>query len=120
MTYLQDSIQTRNLTEAQRARLIYIVLLGNLDLISEPLEESGLGNMLWKHVGDLLRQLRFEGPQKTKTRLRNLLSAQYSFGVTVGAPVIFFGASFVYALVEKYANHGNEDISNALGGNLEY
>ncbi len=115
LAYLRDSIENHRLTTEQRARLIYTVLIGNLNMLKEPPKEIGSGNTAWKHVADLLQRLQFEGSQNTKTRLRTILSAQYSFGVTVGAPVIFFGASFVYTLVGNYANYGNVDTSNALG-----
>lgn len=44
-----------------------------------------------------------------------MLATQYSFGITVGAPVVFFGASFIYTLVENYSQYGDNDLSLALG-----
>ena len=44
-----------------------------------------------------------------------MLAAQYSFGVTVGAPVVFFCGSFLYTLVDNYAHFGSNNVSHALG-----
>lgn len=52
---------------------------------------------------------------RTKTRLRTMLASQYSFGVAVGAPVVFFCASFIYNLLDNYSNPGDNDTSHALG-----
>lgn len=43
-----------------------------------------------------------------------MLAAQYSFGITIGAPVIFFCGSFLYTLIDNYSNLGDNDISHAL------
>lgn len=52
--------------------------------------------------------------RKTKTRLRTMLNCQYSFGSTVGAPVVFFLGGFVFALVQSLQDLGNEDTALAL------
>ena len=90
-------------------------MIGNLNTLKDSPKEIGSSNKAWKHVADLLRRLQFEGSQKTKTRLQTILSAQYSFGVTVGAPLMFFGASFVCTLARNFANYGDVDASNARG-----
>ena len=78
-------------------------------------------NTAWNHVNDLLvEKLRSsiaskKHVDKTKTRLRTMLAAQYSFGVTVGAPVVFFCGSFVYTLVDNMGNLGDNSTSHALG-----
>ena len=52
--------------------------------------------------------------QVAGTQLRAMLAAQYSFGVTVGAPVVFFCGSFIYTLLENYNNLGDNNVSHAL------
>lgn len=51
---------------------------------------------------------------KTKIRLRTLLACQYSFGSTVGAPVIFYTGAFIYTIVDLSTQYGDIDSSNAL------
>ncbi|KUI57838.1 hypothetical protein VP1G_05161 [Cytospora mali] len=51
---------------------------------------------------------------KTKTRLRTMLSCQYSFGSMVGAPVVFFLGGFVFALLQSIQSIGDEDTALAL------
>ena len=63
---------------------------------------------------------RTKAVNKTKTRLRTMLAAQYSFGVTVGAPVVFFCGSFLYTLVDNYKNLGDNNTSHALGQYLPF
>jgi hypothetical protein len=46
--------------------------------------------------------------ETTKTQLSAMLEAQMSFGSSVGAPVIFYTGSFVYALVEVQAQYGSK------------
>ena len=52
--------------------------------------------------------------QETKTRLRAMLACQYSFGSIVGAPVVFYLGSFIYALIEIRGSLGDNDTSHAL------
>lgn len=54
------------------------------------------------------------GVQRTKGRLRNLLESQYSFGSTVGAPVLFYVGAFVYTLFDLVNRLGDNDASHAL------
>jgi len=49
-----------------------------------------------------------------KTRLKSMLACQYSFGSTVGAPVIFYIGSFIYAVLEIRSLLGDNDTSHAL------
>ncbi len=83
--FVQAKIDNERLSIAQRAQLLYTVLVGNLDMLTVPNKEDE--NTAWSHIIDLLRKDRkvvdtFN--DKTKTRLRTMLAAQYSFGVTVG------------------------------------
>lgn len=45
-----------------------------------------------------------------KTRLRSMLECQKSFGSTVGAPIVFYTASFIYTLIEIEANYGDKSV----------
>jgi hypothetical protein len=49
-----------------------------------------------------------------KTRLKSMLACQYSFGSTVGAPVVFYIGSFIYAVLEIRSQLGDNDTSHAL------
>ena len=112
LEYLQDKIENGRLTGEQRVRILYTILLGNLDMHSE----RGYDDGAWDHMNTyLIPRYTERGPGGTKTSLRAMLSSQYSFGVTVGAPVVFFGASFVYTLVEIIGQYGENDLSLALG-----
>lgn len=51
---------------------------------------------------------------ETRTRLRTMLSCQYSFGSMVGAPVVFFLGGFIFALVQSIQSLGDEDTALAL------
>lgn len=144
LAFLQEKTRNKRLSASQRSRLLYTVLVGNLDMLNVPLGDPDENTPL-SHVDGLLRKLQArevecsyeqlgkngsmdkgtvtedalgikdKAIQKTKTRLRAMLAAQYSFGVTVGAPVIFFCGSFVYTLVDNYSNLGDNNTSHALG-----
>ena len=112
--------KVQNMTATQRARILYVILVGNLDVTAIP---DGEGSV-WDHVDapnhSLLSDLSPSTPSqsyadRTKTRLRTMLASQYSFGVTVGAPVVFFCGAFVYNLIYNYSNLGDNDTSHALG-----
>ena len=131
LAYLQGKTRNRRLTTAQRSQLLYVVLVGNLDMLNVPKGECD-DNTPLSHIGSLLNDLngpvidcegdvqansyvRTKAIHKTKTRLRVMLAAQYSFGVTVGAPVIFFCGSFLYTLIDNFSNLGDNNTSHALG-----
>ena len=131
LEYVQNNIDTGGLNTAIRARVLYTILVGNLDINAVPDGEDP-SNSAWNHINaddadpnypendSLLRELRTPNhvaphANRTKTRLRTMLASQYSFGVTVGAPVVFFCASFIYSLLDNYANLGDNDTSHALG-----
>ena len=131
LAYLQEKVRNKRLSTSQRSRLLYTILVGNLDMLNFPQGEDPEDNPL-NHVESLVSKLDrsvidYKYPQKekvwfrtraiakTKTRLRTMLAAQYSFGVTVGAPIIFFCGSFAYTLVDNYSNLGDNNTSHALG-----
>ena len=128
---MQNNIDTGGLNTTIRARILYTILVGNLDMNAVP-DGEDLSNSAWSHItGDdadpnhpendsLLKELRASNDvapdaDRTKTRLRTMLASQYSFGVTVGAPVLFFCASFIYSLIDNYSHLGDNDTSHALG-----
>ena len=134
LAFLQEKINNKWLSIAQRSRLLYTVLVGNLDMLTVPRGEDPHETPL-KHVDGLLQKLEYSEVEdeflktgktrartkaitKTKTRLRTMLAAQYSFGVTVGAPIIFFCGSFAYTLIDNYSFLGDNSISHALGKKL--
>ena len=131
LEYVQNQIDTGGLNTIKRARVLYTILVGNLDIDAVPDGENP-NNSAWNHINSkdadpnhpendsLLRELELPNhaaphATRTKTRLRTMLASQYSFGVTVGAPVVFFCASFIYGLLDNYANLGDNDTSHALG-----
>ena len=118
LTYMQTKIDNHRLSTEQRAHLLYTVLVGNLDLSGVPKGDSP-DNTTWKHVCGLTVKLSLDYgnehfTKKTKTRLRTMLASQYSFGSTVGAPVVFFCGTFLYTLIDNLSNLGSNDISHAL------
>lgn len=118
LTYVHENIQYRRLSTTQRARLLLTILVGNLDMLNVPVNDNSSNTPL-SHIDDLLAELTsgstVAAVKKMKTRLRTMLAAQYSFGVTVGAPVIFFCGSFLYTLIDNFSNLGDNDTSHALG-----
>ena len=128
LVYLQNNMNA--MSTASCARILYTVLAGNLDIDAVPDGESP-SNSVWNHIyaadadpshpenDSLLRELitpnHAPNADRTKTRLRSMLASQYSFGVIVGAPVVFFCASFIYNLLDNYSNLGDNDTSHALG-----
>ena len=49
-----------------------------------------------------------------------MLACQYSFGATIGAPVVFFLGTFAFTIVETFANLGDENTSLALAFGMWY
>jgi hypothetical protein len=52
--------------------------------------------------------------EETQCRLHAMLECQYSFGTTVGSPVAFFIAAFIYTLVNTLSGLGDETHSLSL------
>ncbi|MCJ1228940.1 hypothetical protein MMC12_005604 [Toensbergia leucococca] len=118
LSYLQEKIDNSRLSVDQRAHLLYAILVGNLDLSDVPVGDHS-DNTAWNHVNSLTEGLRStlindNLIKKTKTRLRTMLASQYSFGTTVGAPVVFFGGSFIYTVISNLNNLGDNDTAHAL------
>jgi hypothetical protein len=185
MSFLTEKTNNFRLTLDMRARLLFVILVGNLDL--EPEVRSGDTELVvldnkeeddnerwpnyalttrnpsspWTHIENLVHPLRSyrdsalgtprqwpihdvqcslpnctdlyckEVPLRrdeyvkreigrTKTRLRTMLACQYSFGTTVGAPVVFFLGAFGFTMVTTIADMGDEDTSLALAFGMWY
>ena len=125
LTYLQEKIRDKKLSVAQRAQLMYTVLVGNLDMLGFPENGDDYDN-LWNHINGprgLLYDLRPRRNKKkameslafTQKILLSLLSGQTDFGNMVGAPVVFFCGTFLYTLFENLASLGDTDIGHSLG-----
>lgn len=90
------------------------------DEIVELLTAVVCGNLMLD-VGDphhhIIEKLSSENGEEIKTRLLHMMSAQNSFGSTIGAPVLFYLGAFVYTILNLFSNPSSEDaaISIALG-----
>ncbi|KAI9807221.1 MAG: hypothetical protein M1825_005939 [Sarcosagium campestre] len=122
--FVRTKIENGRLSRTDRARILFAILVGNLDL---HWGDTGDGKgKAWRDTQSLVsnldiaerRALRSQDDtdlkaldvavRGVKVRLRSMLACQYPYGSTVGAPVVFYMGSFVYALKE---------ISNKLGAN---
>ena len=119
LAYLQETMRNRRLSTAQRCQLMYVVLVGNLDMLSFP-RASDEHDTPWNHISGpagLLHGLEVDEGRKanTKTWLQSMLNDQDGFGITVGAPVVFYCGGFVYTFIDNYSNLGDNSTSHALG-----
>ena len=125
LTYLQEKIRNKRLSVSQRCQLMYIILVGNLDMLAYP-RGSDEHDSPWNHIsgpGGLLagldvnehRLIDIDYIESTKTRLRTMLDNQSEFGITVGAPVLFFCGGFLYTFIDNYSRLGDNSTSHALG-----
>ncbi|KAK0124495.1 hypothetical protein ONS95_009445 [Cadophora gregata] len=60
-----------------------------------------------------------EGDQSSRFRLLNLLGSQASFGGTVGSPVLFYLAPFIYTILDLLENPSDEDSAISLSFGIE-
>ena len=127
LAYVKRQMDDGRLQLHIRAQILFTILVGNLQL-----DPPTGGGAAWKDVQGIVTDLKGHSGtesesepvldrseikpaiEKTQARLRTMLACQYSFGSTVGAPVIFYAAAFVYTLVELSTEYGDTDISNAL------
>ena len=56
---------------------------------------------------DTITPVSQETIQDVKTRLKSMLACQYSFGSTIGAPVVFYMGSFIYTVSEIRSQLGD-------------
>ena len=121
--YMSRKNNIDDLPLALRSRILIAVLVGNLDLdgawmsamdIAEPLETraaNGDPAPLRLQIQELEATDAISNIQK---RISSMLACQYSFGSTIGAPVVFYIGSFIYAVLEIRAQLGDNDTSHAL------
>ena len=124
LAYLQETMRNKRLSTAQRCQLMYVVLVGNLDMLTLPraLDEH---ETPWDHISGpagLLHGLEVDNHRNinrhlvnTKTWLRTMLADQDEFGISVGAPVVFYCGGFVYTFIDNYSKLGDNSTSHALG-----
>lgn len=60
-----------------------------------------------------------EGDQSSRFRLLNLLGSQSSFGGTVGSPVLFYLAPFIYTILDLLQKPSDEDSAISLSFGIE-
>jgi hypothetical protein len=118
------------LSTRDRAQLLYIVLIGNLDQfpawdhlqsITAPLPGVDSSASIKTHstqrqlspgTVETLVRVPTNVPSTsfhvdaTRTRLKSMLESQYSFGTTVGAAIVFFMGGFIYSLIEIQSTYG--------------
>ena len=121
--YMSRKNNIDDLPLALRSRILIAVLVGNLDLegawmsamdIAEPLEiqaANGDPKPLRLQIQELEATDAILNIQK---RISSMLACQYSFGSTIGAPVVFYIGGFIYAVLEIRAQLGDNDTSHAL------
>ncbi|KAI9793854.1 MAG: hypothetical protein M1816_007106 [Peltula sp. TS41687] len=124
LTYVEQQMNADRLKLHIRAQILFTVLVGNLQL--DPLTGGGAA---WKDVQGMVADLETSSGTETgsqdrsrlktaiavtRNRLKSMLACQYSFGSTVGAPVIFYTGGFIYTVVELSHELGDTDTSNAL------
>ncbi|KAH0556923.1 hypothetical protein GP486_005291 [Trichoglossum hirsutum] len=87
------------IVEDRRSRLKKI-----LDFLFNPLREPKLKHAFESDVA----------VGETRSRLKNMLGMQYSFGSAIGAPVVFYTGSYIFSLVSVFNSWGDNDTSHAL------
>jgi hypothetical protein len=112
---------------ALRSKILIAVLVGNLDLDVAWMSAMNIaGPLERREISDAPTQAQLEAREReTSAAIRNIqkrissmLACQYSFGSTIGAPVIFYIGSFIYALLEIRAQLGDKDTAAALAFGL--
>jgi len=106
----------RKLSFELRAKLLSVILIGNLDLT-----QSHGGRSAWDEVDRFTNYLptlpihqRENAKNAVKGRLTAILASQASFGTAAGAPVIFFAGAFVYSVIDVIGRLGDSAVANAL------
>ncbi|KAK0111593.1 hypothetical protein ONS95_001941 [Cadophora gregata] len=109
LDFVQQGLQHGRLDKNFATRLLYIILIGNLDFRwSNEVRDLETEEDAWNDLESLLQE------PHPSTRLPSMLDAQTSFGSAVGVPIVFFAGGFLYTLFDVLANLGNNDIAHAL------
>jgi len=102
---------------------LYIILVGNLELDPEKDIDNPHVPTVWNDVKELTTpesDSRMDGQgdahfkSVTNARLKAMLASQTSFGVAVGAPIVFFVGSFLFSVISNFGTLGDNDTSHAL------
>ena len=121
LRFLQRRLRSNSLSIRSRAHLLLVILLGNLDfdpawhhsnLLVQSLPRDAFlspmasnpptpGSIPWAANSAALSDL-----VSVKSRLHAMLDSQPSFGGTVGAPVLFYIAAFIWSVYEIEASYG--------------
>ena len=123
LRYLDSRLENNALTVRRRAHLLLIILLGNLD--REPAWEhskqviknlpdenirgklaytahSSSGSLIWPVEAENKREV-----DSVKLKLNCILQSQIDFGSSVGAPILFYTGSFLYAIMDIRSRYGD-------------
>ncbi len=111
LAFVREKIDNDRVRVDVRARILFVLLVGNLD--PDPAYDD-VTDML----AGLAKEPRTEKVQiaieNIKVRLRSMMAAQHGFGSMTGAPVVFYTAAFVYAVLDLQNRLGDRDTSHAL------
>jgi hypothetical protein len=119
--FIDDCIKHHGLPISLRARILSAVLVGNLDIdsaweptmhLADSVDPPDIAERDAEKVNEIQR---LRNVSNVKSRMKSMLACQYSFGTTIGAPVIFYMGSFVYGIFEINKTLGDNDSGIALG-----
>jgi hypothetical protein len=119
--FIDHSIEDYSLPLSLRARILFAVLVGNLDIgtaweptiqLADFIDPPAISEHGVEKLGE---GQRLQNVSHVKSRLKSMLSCQYSFGTLIGAPVMFYIGSFVYAIIEINTTLGDSDSAFAVG-----
>ena len=130
LSFVNQKINNNRLALDVRALILFVILVGNLDPLSD-LDQGHGTSSAWEDVQGLVTTLAEPAPTdmgappardpptllaiaSTKIRLCAMLACQYSFGSVIGAPVVFYTGAFIYTMIDVYNKRGDNDNANAL------
>ncbi|KAE9369771.1 hypothetical protein N431DRAFT_560521 [Stipitochalara longipes BDJ] len=100
----------KRLSKVMSTRLLYLILVGNLDFKWKSDTEKGNDGDPWLDLGRLLEK----PDQEVELKLPSMVEVQNSYGTTVGVPIAFFCGGFVYNIFDIQTSLGNNDTAHAL------
>ncbi|PMD20643.1 hypothetical protein NA56DRAFT_171197 [Hyaloscypha hepaticicola] len=98
----------KSLSTVMSTRLLYLVLVRNLDFKWKIENEDTIGGDPWQDLEHLL-----EGPGQ-ELKFPSMVELQNNYGSNVGIPIAFFCGGFVYTLFDIQTSLGNNDVAHAL------